>query len=118
MTNLSPENVQSFPCPSALHAVPPRIAICTGGLLAAETVNTLRVLETHHAPSDYLPLGDEVATLRARLSSSFCDWKGVARYFDMISGEQLLARRLDVWTPHRAFRRPGGIRGLLCRADG
>ena len=54
----------------------------------AETTRALRVLETHHAPTYYLPPEDIHAALRPASGSSFCEWKGVARYFDVIVGWQ------------------------------
>ena len=83
MIILPRENVQSYPRPPALEPVPQRIIIRLGGMLVADTTRALRVLETHHAPSYYLPPEDIHATLRAVQGSSFCEWKGGARYFDV-----------------------------------
>ena len=69
-----------------LEPVTQRIAIRLGGLLVAETTRALRVLETHHAPTYYLPFEDIGATLRPTSGSTFCEWKGAARYFDVITG--------------------------------
>ncbi|SEN92082.1 Nucleotidyltransferase [Pseudorhodobacter antarcticus] len=55
MTEMQRENVQSYPRPPALEPVPQRIMIRLGGVLVAETTRALRVMETHHAPSYYLP---------------------------------------------------------------
>ena len=86
MTGLPRENVQSFPRPPALEPVPQRITIRLGGVIVADTRHALRVLETHHAPTYYLPPEDIHATLRPAQGSSFCEWKGVARYFDVLAG--------------------------------
>jgi uncharacterized protein (DUF427 family) len=86
MTDLPRENVQSYPRPPALQPVPQRIIIRLGRVLVADTSRALRVLETHHAPTYYLPLPDIHATLRPAQGSSYCEWKGVARYFDMVAG--------------------------------
>jgi uncharacterized protein (DUF427 family) len=86
MTDLPRENVQSYPRPPALEAVPQHIIVRLGGALVAETSRALRVLETHHAPTYYLPLQDIHATLRPAQGSSFCEWKVVARYFDVLAG--------------------------------
>ncbi len=80
------ENVQSYPRPPALEPVPQRITIRLGGALVADTTRALRVLETHHAPTYYLPLQDIEAILHPVPGSSFCEWKGVARYFDVQAG--------------------------------
>ncbi|WP_439546138.1 DUF427 domain-containing protein [Sandarakinorhabdus sp.] len=92
MTALVPENVQNYPRPPALAQVAQRIVIRHGGVLVADTVAALRVLETHHAPSYYLPLGDVLAGLRPAAGSSFCEWKGRARYFDLIAGAAVVPR--------------------------
>ena len=92
MTGLPRENVQSFPRPPALELVPHRIIIRLGGGLVADTTRALRVLETHHAPTYYLPPEDITATLRPYHGSSFCEWKGVARYFDVLSGDKIAHR--------------------------
>ena len=81
MTELARENVQSYPRPPALQPVPQRIRVRLGGALAADTTRAVRVLETHHAPSYYLPPEDIHATLRPVPGSSFCEWKSVARCF-------------------------------------
>lgn len=86
MTNLARENVQSYPRPPALEPVPQRIAIQLGDVLVAETTRALRVLETHHAPTYYLPPEDILATLRPSVGNSHCEWKGIARYFDVLAG--------------------------------
>ena len=85
MTDLARENVQSYPRPPALETVPQRITTRLGGTLVADTTRALRVLETHHAPTYYLPPEDIAATLRPVQGSSYCEWKGVARYFDVIA---------------------------------
>lgn len=86
MTELPRENVQSYPRPPALVPVPQRIVIHLGGAIVADSTCALRVLETHHAPTYYLPPHDVHASLRPAPGSSFCEWKGTARYFDVSAG--------------------------------
>ncbi len=92
MNDLPRENVQSYPRPPALEPVPQRIILRLGGALVADTTRALRVLETHHAPTYYLPLQDIHATLNPAQGSSFCEWKGVARYCDVLAGSQTAPR--------------------------
>jgi uncharacterized protein (DUF427 family) len=92
MTDLPRENVQSYPRPPALQPVPHRIMIRLGGVLVADTTRALRVLETHHAPTYYLPPEDIAATLRPVEGSSYCEWKGIARYFELLSGDKIARR--------------------------
>ena len=86
MTDLPPENVQSYPRPPALEPVPHPIEVRLGGAVVARTMRALRVLETHHAPTYYLPPEDVRATLCPVAGGSFCEWKGRARYVDVIAG--------------------------------
>lgn len=92
MSDMPRENVQSYPRPPALQPVPQRISIRLGKLLVADTNRAFRVLETHHAPTYYLPSEDIHARLRPAAGESFCEWKGVARYFDVIAGDTTAPR--------------------------
>jgi uncharacterized protein (DUF427 family) len=85
MSDLPRENVQSYPRPPALEPVPQRVVIRLGGQVIADTMRALRVLETHHAPTYYLPPDDISAELRPAQGQSFCEWKGAARYFDVVT---------------------------------
>ncbi|MEX1056192.1 MAG: DUF427 domain-containing protein [Natronospirillum sp.] len=92
MTATPRENVQSYPRRPALETVPQPIRIVLGGQLVAESTHALRVLETHHAPTYYLPPADVSASLQPAAGTSFCEWKGNARYFDVIVGETVAKR--------------------------
>jgi uncharacterized protein (DUF427 family) len=92
MTEMPRESVQSFPRPPAIEPVPQRITLRFGGALVAETTRALRVLETHHAPTYYLPRQDIRAVLRPTPGTSLCEWKGVARYFDVLAGPRSAQR--------------------------
>lgn len=92
MTGLPRENVQSYPRPPRLDPVPQRIIIRLGATLVADTTRAFRVLETHHAPTYYLPPADILAKLRPASGNSFCEWKGIARYFDVLAGSATAVR--------------------------
>ncbi|QDA36124.1 DUF427 domain-containing protein (plasmid) [Paracoccus liaowanqingii] len=111
MTPLPRENVQSYPRLPALEPVPQRILIRLGGAVVAETVRALRVLETHHAPSYYLPPEDVQAVLRPAAGSSFCEWKGVARYYDVIADGVTAPRA--AWAYDRPTARFADLAGHL-----
>jgi uncharacterized protein (DUF427 family) len=54
------------------------------GQVLADTRRSLRVLETSHPPVFYIPAAD-VRTerlTRSRRRSTFCEFKGAARYYD------------------------------------
>lgn len=80
------EDVRSYPRPPALELVAQRIRIVLGGVVVAETLSALRVLETHHAPTYYLPRVDVTGDLEPAAGSSFCEWKGRAAYWTVKAG--------------------------------
>jgi uncharacterized protein (DUF427 family) len=113
MTGLPRENVQSYPRPPALQPVPHRITIVLGGELIADTTRALRVLETHHAPTYYLPPADITATLAPAPGQSFCEWKGAARYVDVVSGSVSAKRAAWFYAePTQPFKALAGYYGF------
>ncbi len=92
MPTLVAENVQDYPRPPALEPVPHRLRVVFGGETVAETVQAMRVLETHHAPTYYIPPEDILAELIPARGTSFCEWKGAASYFDVKAGGQTANR--------------------------
>ena len=100
MTDLPIENVQSYPRPPALEPVAQRVSVSLGGTVIAESTRAIRVLETHHAPTYYIPPEDVSATLIPTSGGSFCEWKGSAQYFDVIAGSTTVNRA--AWT----YRKP------------
>ena len=63
------------------------------GLIIADTRASIRTLETSHPPSYYIP-PDAIApgVLRRAAGSSFCEWKGTAHYWDVVTGGVVLPR--------------------------
>jgi uncharacterized protein (DUF427 family) len=92
MTDLPAENVQDYPRPPSLEPVQQRLRVVLGGETVAETTRALRILETHHAPTYYIPPDDVMAALTASRGTTFCEWKGSASYFDVQSGGSTAAR--------------------------
>ncbi|MEO1282114.1 MAG: DUF427 domain-containing protein [Pseudomonadota bacterium] len=84
------ENVADYPRPPALERVDLAIVVEFGGKRVAETQWGYRVLETFHPPTYYLPPSafTQGSLVPASGRSSFCEWKGRARYFDVVSGDQ------------------------------
>ena len=78
------ERVWDYPRPPALVPCRHRVRIELGGEVLAESEQALRVLETSHPPTIYIPPSD-VRTDLLRPSaarSSWCEFKGTARYLD------------------------------------
>ncbi len=104
MTELSIENVQDYPRPPIIRSVPQTVRIMIGGAVAAETNAALAVLETHHAPTYYIPRADFTARLSEASGRSFCEWKGRARYWNLHMGERVAGRAAwDYPEPTAAF---------------
>ena len=76
----------------------------------ARTRNAVLVLETSHPPSFYLPWADVARhLLQVAQGGSFCEWKGPARYWSLVSGE----RRL----PNVAWSYPQPLAGAEALAE-
>ena len=80
------ERVAAYPRPPALVPCAKHIRVEALGRLLAETNCSYRVLETFHPPTFYLPPEAFAPTmLRPAPGRSFCEWKGLARYFDVVA---------------------------------
>jgi uncharacterized protein (DUF427 family) len=88
-----PERVADYPRPPRLERETRRVRIVLGGETIAETASAWRVLETFHPPTIYLPPeAFRPGVLRPAEGSSFCEWKGMARYWTLAAGGQVAAR--------------------------
>lgn len=81
------ESVWDYPRPPALERSSRSIRVVFAGAAIAETTRARRVLETSHPPVYYLPVGDvtQGALERSRARGTFCEWKGMASYYDVIA---------------------------------
>jgi uncharacterized protein (DUF427 family) len=93
--------VWDYPRPPRLEEFTGSITIELGGRTVASTDRGWRVLETSHPPTYYLPgtsFSDGV--LRRADGSSWCEWKGQATYYDLVTQTRVAAQA--AWT----YRRP------------
>ncbi len=79
------ESVWDYPRPPRLETAGCRIRMVHGGHTLADTSAALRILETSHPPVYYLPPSSlDMRLLKASAArGSFCEFKGVARYWDI-----------------------------------
>ena len=79
-----PVSVWDFPRPPALEPEPRRVRIVLGGGTIADSARALRVLETSHPPTIYVPPADVRADLltTSAARATWCEFKGSARYLD------------------------------------
>ena len=97
------ESVWDYPRPPAVDASRESVEVWLGGERVAASTRTLRVLETSHPPTYYLPVADVLdGALRPVEGSTYCEWKGEAAYFDLVGGGVVAPRA--AWTYPRPTR--------------
>jgi uncharacterized protein (DUF427 family) len=92
------ESVWDYPRPPRVEPTARRVRVRLGGELIVDTTRAHRVLETSHPPVYYVPL-DSVAAgslVPAGGPTTFCEWKGIASYYDIVAGGKTVPR--GAWT--------------------
>ena len=99
------ESVWDYPRPPRVETSPELVEITLGGVVVARSRAALRVLETSHPPTYYLPHADFAAGALVPVEgSSHCEWKGAAAYLDVVGGDRVAARAGWTYpTPSRGF---------------
>ena len=104
------ESVWDYPRPPRVEAVDTRVTITLGGETIVDTRDVVRVLETSHPPVYYLRIDDFAAGVVAPGSgSSYCEFKGSARYLDLRGGGR--------HAPRAAWNYPSPSPGFELLAD-
>ena len=80
------ESVWSYPRPPIVVPSTEHVVVEFAGRRLADTREAIRVLETSHPPSYYLPRGDVDTSLLEEVSGhrTFCEFKGQAAYADVV----------------------------------
>jgi len=87
------ESVWDYPRPPRVEPTDASVEVILGGEVVARTRRALRVLETSHPPTYYIPMADFAeGSLRPAEGSSFCEWKGTAAYLDVVGGGTVARR--------------------------
>jgi uncharacterized protein (DUF427 family) len=87
------ESVWDYPRPPRVELVSSHITVTHRGLTLVSTNASVRVLETSHPPTYYLPNDDFAeGVLLPVEGNTFCEFKGVASYFDLVAGDQRIER--------------------------
>lgn len=120
------ESAWDYPRPPRLEPTARLLRVVVAGQVVAETRAGWRVLETYHPPVYYFPPDEvDLARIRPAGGGSHCEWKGGARYHDVVVAGAV--RRQAAWSyplpapgfaairHHLAFY-PG--RADLCTVDG
>jgi uncharacterized protein (DUF427 family) len=120
------ESVWDYPRPPRLERTGALLEVELGGVVIASTTEGWRLLETSHPPTYYLPTTAFLdGVLRLVEGATFCEWKGVASYFDLVSGDVVASRAAWAYPEPTAGFEPiaaavGVMAGLVdaCRVDG
>ena len=81
------ESVWDYPRPPRLEPVGRRVRVAFAGQTVADSSCALRVLETSHPPTYYIPPEDVRADLLERSARrGFCEFKGEAHYVSLRAG--------------------------------
>ncbi len=87
-TNIDQESVWDYPRPPRLEMVSERIRVDFNGLETASPDRAYRVIETANPSCYYLPFEDvRMKYLVSNDLTSFCEWKGIARYWPIQVGD-------------------------------
>lgn len=99
------ESVWDYPRPPRMEDVDKKVKVVFGGVTVAYTTRAKRVLETSHPPVYYVPPEDiRMEDLEPSDATSYCEWKGRARYYDLVADER--SERQAAWyypEPVRSF---------------
>ncbi|WP_432495307.1 DUF427 domain-containing protein [Kineococcus gypseus] len=96
------ESVWDYPRPPRLEVARRRVRVLVDGAVLADAPAgsglAWRVLETSHPPTYYLaPAAVDGALLRPAEGESWCEWKGVAGYLDVLGPDGSLAAARAAW---------------------
>lgn len=90
------ESVWDYPRPPAVHSTSSRVVITHLGRTIADTTSAIRVLETSHPPTYYLPRGDiALECIQEVPGHTWCEFKGEASYGDIVIDGHRIVRA--VW---------------------
>ncbi len=95
--NSAKESVWEYPRPPRVEPVSSHIVVVHNGVTIVSTSSAVRVLETSHPPTYYLPIDDFVDGVLVPVSrNTVCEFKGTASYFDLVIGDERIDRA--AWT--------------------
>jgi uncharacterized protein (DUF427 family) len=120
------ESVWEYPRPPRVEPSRETVEVRLGGVVVARSTRTVRVLETSHPPSYYIPREDfSPGSLRPTAGSTWCEFKGEASYFDVLgAGDVAPAAAWTYPTPSRGFEAIAGHVAVMpgamesCTVDG
>jgi uncharacterized protein (DUF427 family) len=105
------ESVWDYPRPPRLERVQKHVEIVFNDAKIVDALWSFRVLETSHPPVYYVsPESIAPNVLIPAAGSSVCEWKGEARYFDVVAGTRTAqAAAWCYWNPTYGFAELPGL---------
>lgn len=100
------ESVWDYPRPPRAERVSRHARIVHGGTLVLDTDDVVRVLETSHPPTYYLPRSEFRVPLLPAPQLTMCEWKGEASYVDLEVAGVAPLREVGWWYPQPDLRYP------------
>ncbi|QFT78889.1 DUF427 domain-containing protein [Erythrobacter sp. THAF29] len=85
------ESVWDYPRPAICEPTDRRIQIIHQSVPLVDSTKAWRTLETSHPPTYYIPPMDiAIEHLEPNARRTICEWKGQARYWDVVIGDERL----------------------------
>jgi uncharacterized protein (DUF427 family) len=111
------ESVWDYPRPPVVDPSDETVEVLLGDVVVASTTESVRVLETSHPPTYYLPLAAFTErVLRPATGTTSCEFKGTAAYFDLVTATRTAARA--AWTYPQPARGFGCLAGYVAVMPG
>ena len=91
------ESVWDYPRPPRVEPVSEHISVTHQGMELVSTNQSVRVLETSHPPTYYIPIAEFAEGVLVPVDGqTYCEFKGAASYFDLVVGNERIPRA--AWT--------------------
>jgi uncharacterized protein (DUF427 family) len=99
------ESVWDYPRPPRLEKTAKHVQVHFHGKLIADTHQAQRILETSHPPNYYIPPEDiKKEFFKEARGTSFCEWKGQAKYYTIDDGAGHVAQKAAWYYPEPVSR--------------
>ncbi|CAF1467158.1 unnamed protein product [Adineta ricciae] len=98
-SNLPLENVWDYPRPPEIEPVQARLRVIFNQIVLADTTRAMRIIETGHPPTYYIPPEDvKQEYLNRNDKTSYCGYKGLASYYDFILPDNQPIVKARIWS--------------------
>jgi uncharacterized protein (DUF427 family) len=85
------ESVWDYPRPPKLEPVGETVRVIFNEKVLAQSTEALRILETSHPPTIYIPKKDiDLSMLEEASRNTYCEWKGRGSYYHLLNGDRVV----------------------------